>query len=174
MSLDFGPRRDAAEYLGPAHKFILDHFYNYGRELVALLRHAANSSRGLQALAQQLGERVDYDDIAQLEILARFIRKYGAEVFLQRLGKRKHESELLESRTVVVSQKQSTPATPDGSCPDGQTGSDHFDPSGKYVGPERRNDQERRQLKRRTECEAIEKNKRFGGDRRKRGRRIND
>ena len=170
MALDFGPRRDASEYLNPTHQYIFDHFVIHGREVTQLLRKAANSPRGLQALAQQLGERVDYDDVQQLELLGRFIRKYGTEILMARLGQRDTRAAGTQSGSSSEAPAASAP-TPAGECPAGKTTGQHFDEGGKYSGPERRGDSPRRQLKRRDACEAIQKNQRYGGDRRQGDRR---
>jgi hypothetical protein len=146
----------------------LERFARYGHNICQLILDAVMRRRGLFPILQKLGLQPPVGIEEQLDCITRYLSENGAHSFLKKVDLKKTTCQaLLETPVPEESLSEASAAKPMAPLI-ANTG-------GEYAGPERRLGNERRSGKdRRQQTEAINKNKRFGGDRRRSIRRACD
>lgn len=170
---DFGPRRDERDYISQADLKILARFGQHGPKVTAALQQAALYPRGLANLVQLIGGNIAVDEKELCNQLDHYISKNGSEGFLRMIGANKSAEPAAMRFMAHPGAPEQPDQTPPFETPGGLTPSRCFDTAGHYAGPERRQN-DRRHQNRRHDVEAIEKNKRYGRDRRLEPRRSED
>jgi len=179
-------------------------FARYGDKACAKILEAAMLPHGLAKLLDRLGLPAGRKQESQIDTLARYLSEEGPSKFLRRMEAPKSTvASGLGPELIEVDDEAEEPDRPAERTGDGRSGKDAtqerrragdtgsatamraaqpketppewFDAKGKYIGPERRNGKDRRSGKdRRNRIDCINKNKRYGGDRRKNLRRKAD
>lgn len=164
-------------------------FARFGDEVLSVVLAFALQPRSMPVLLQRLNIRPSGNLEAQLDAVWEYIAQSSGKEFLKHVKRQqKRDVEAIDlkklmaeaskdlktsgAEAAVVGEDEAAPGTetaPAGNEPGGD--------AGEYRGPERRSGKDRRKRSdRRHDVEAVQRNRRFGGERRKRprGRRKTD
>jgi hypothetical protein len=171
---------------------VLERFARYGHDVLHIMLRAVQNRNEMSSIMLRLDIHTPQKVEQQLDFITRYLSEKGLNNFLKKIevkqkghlastvgdsGKSGHAGPFpVKERdggmdSMGVRQREVKAASP----PNHGQQQQLFDTQGNYIGPEQRSGQDRRSgVDRRDAIDAIRKNMRFGGDRRKGIRRKSD
>ncbi len=155
---------------------VIERFARYGDKPCKLIKRAACQPHGMMRLIERLGLPATPHFDQQLDMLSRYLSERGPMAFIKRLKQEaagsRDPAETPNTKDGAEAPEQSDPAQATAVA---EPEKPLFDAQHNYIEPERRSERERRSgVDPRASVETINKNKRWGRDRRQTLRREAD